>query len=53
MQYQTAKQLAEKLNVKPGTIRQWVARGKIKVEKVANVNLISKAEAERIIKEYR
>lgn len=52
-EFYTVREVAEALNVLPDTIRKWINDGKLQATKFNRSFIISKEEAERVIKERK
>lgn len=48
----TTKQVAEKLGIAHGTVRDYVADGRIKVVKMGHTNIVTDEEMQRLLKKY-
>jgi len=48
--YYSPEEIAERFNLKPGTVRSWINQGKLKAVKLGNLWRIPEEELQRFIK---
>ena len=49
----TTKQVADKLGIAHGTVRDYIADKRIKATKFGHTNLVDEKEMQRLLKKYR